>query len=485
MKERMRQQAVTNAAAAGQAGAAPSQVASTSTPRPTLDPGGQIQNAALVVQPSGQLPTNAAAAQQLQPSCAVAAYNGQVHPHSAAMLQSVKRMGQIPMLAAQQRPGFNAIPGSQAPQVPVNGDQQQPRQQPSQHPQQQPPQTSVGPVPGQNQTQLSVNAPQPPASSFSNTPSLSPSTARPPTPSLTSTDTNLGSTQNGSPTRPPSQIPQQSPMIVPQITGMPFHSALPFNYAAHSQGAPHFAPVNAAPQQSQQPQTVAQQQLQQHFTREQLALVQHHAAMKNGINAVNGSHPYLNATSQQHAQHLSNGVPRNGMILPPSQGYPGLHATSNGPNGTSPMMNMPPGNMPLKMPPGRQLQWSRPGGPSQADVNGGAPNGNPTGSPIMQHHMSSPTLTGQSSPVRMNGPLPGGRNSPMNPHPSLQQLSQHQPSPLMDLHHGTPQIPHRTTASPRSDLALLQQQQHRQSQSPHLPMRSPVHQHQMLSNGTG
>ncbi len=99
------------------------------------------------------------------------------------------------------------------------------------------------------------------------------------------------------------------------------------------------------------------------------------------------------------------------------------------PNGTSPMMNMPPGNMPLKMPPGRQLQWSRPGGPSQADVNGGAPNGNLTGSPIMQHHMSSPTLTGQSSPVRMNGPLPGGRNPPMNPHPSLQQLSQHQPSP--------------------------------------------------------
>ncbi len=103
------------------------------------------------MQPSDQLPTNAAATQQLQPSGAVVAYNGQVHPHSAAMLRNVaslKRMGQIPMLTVQQHPGFSVIPGSQAPQVPVNEDQQQPRQQLSQQPQQQLPQTSVGPVPG-------------------------------------------------------------------------------------------------------------------------------------------------------------------------------------------------------------------------------------------------------------------------------------------------------------------------------------------------
>jgi len=240
--------------------------------------------------------------------------------------------------------------------------------------------------------------------------------------------------------------------------------------------------VNGAPQQSKQSQIVAQQQLQQHFTREQLAhhhLAQQHAAMKNGMNAANGGHPYLNAASQQHAQQLSNGVFRNGTILPQPQGYPGLHSTSNGTNVASPM-NMPP-NMPLKMPP-RQLQWSRPG---QTDVNGGAPNGNPTGSPIMQHHLSSPNLAGRSSPVRMNGALPD-RISPMNPHAPIQQLPHHQPSPLMDVHHGTPQLAHRVTASPHSDLAMLQQpQQHRQSQSPHLTMRSPVHQHQMLSNSTG
>ncbi|KAF8329698.1 enhancer of polycomb-like-domain-containing protein [Cantharellus anzutake] len=462
IKERMRQQLTT----------AGGNMALLLVNPPTPDQNAQMQNAALAMQASGQLPMNtsalAAVTQQLQQSGTIPVYNGQM-PQSAAHL---KKMAQMPMLAPQQRAGFNI---SQTSQMAVNGNlpqiQQQQIQQP--HPQllQQPSPTT--PASSQPQTQSSAGpAPPQPTPSYNPSPHLSPTSMRPPTPSVSPTDPNPGLTQN-SPTRPPSQITQQSPMVVPQITGMPFHSALPFNYTP-------------GPKPSQI--LAGQQQLPQHYSREQLAhqiAQQHqHAAMKNGINTVNGGHPYLNGTSQQHVQQMPNGVPRNGMMMmPPPQAYHGLHMANNAANGAPPVMNMSATNMPLKS----ARQWPRHSG-GQADINSNAPNGNPTGSPVMQHHVNSPNLGGQGSPVRMNGVLPGGRNSPMNPHPSLQQLPQHQPSPLMDVHHGAPQIPYRATASPRSassvaDIAMLQQ--HRQSQSPHLAMPSPAHQHQMLGNGAG
>ncbi|KAF8338214.1 uncharacterized protein EI90DRAFT_3118639 [Cantharellus anzutake] len=200
------------------------------------------------------------------------------------------------------------------------------------------PQTSAGPAPPQ------------PTPSYNPSPHLSPTSMRPPTPSVSPIDLNSGLTQTL----------LHSPVVVPQITGMPFHSTLPFNYTPGPQGVPQYPIPNGTSQPSQPSQiSVAQQ--------------------------------YYRSTKYY-------GVPRNSMMMmPPPQAYHGLHMANNAANGAPPVMNMSTMGMPLELPPARQ--WPRHSG-GQADINGNTPNGNPAGPPVMQHHVNSPNL---GSPIHMNG----------------------------------------------------------------------------------
>jgi hypothetical protein len=165
IKERMHQQLTT---AGGQHGVTPSQPVPHGNPLSRLmpDQNAQIQNAVLTMQASGQLlmSTSALAAvtQQLQQSSMIPVYNGQM-PQSAVHL---KKLAQMPMLALQQRAGFNI---SQISQMTVNAS-----------------------------TTYSI---------IQLLPSLSPTSMCPPTPSVSPADLSSGLTQN-SPTHLPSQIMQ-------------------------------------------------------------------------------------------------------------------------------------------------------------------------------------------------------------------------------------------------------------------------------------
>jgi len=167
-------------------------------------------------------------------------------------------------------------------------------------------------------------------------------------------------------------------------------------------GAVPFFSVNGALQQQQQAQFAQAVALQM-------------GSLKNGAGGV----------------AFPNGIP-NGMILPhgqqqtpPQQQQPSMWSVPNlsvavGPNSMGIPMST---NMPARQ------GWPRQN--SVMNVNGPLTNGNvngmmgpPTGSPVQQH-MSSPTLAGRSSPVRLvNGAMAAGRNSPMNPHAGS--------SPVMD-----------------------------------------------------
>jgi hypothetical protein len=293
-----------------------------------------------------------------------------------------------------------------------------------------------------------------------------------------------------SPARPPSQ---QGQMAVPQVNGFP-QVPFPLYQAAQANGGPiggvngqvnggsvPYFPANGSPQQQ------AQQQA-------QFAQVMQMVSLKNGVGGVTFPNGIPNGMIATHLQG-QNGAPRPGMM-----GHPSQHIQQQTPAQQQPgMWSVPamptPGtataalnalglptttNMPLKMPPTRQMGWPRQG--SEANVNGvpqPQTNGNangimgpPTGSPVQQH-MSSPTMAGRSSPVRLvNGVMPG-RNSPMNPHTGL--------SPVMD-QLGTPQ-PHRQTPTP-SPLGLPQDMVMLPHQSPHLAMQSPAHQ-QIIGSSPG
>jgi len=209
-------------------------------------------------------------------------------------------------------------------------------------------------------------------------------------------------------------------------------------------------------------------------------------SLKNGAGGVAFPNGIPNGMILPHGQ---NGAPRPTLIgyptqhgqqqTPPQQQQPGMWSVPNlssaaaGPNS----MGIPTStSMPLKMP--ARQGWPRQN--SDMNVNGHLTNGNvngmmgpPTGSPVQQH-MSSPTLAGRSSPVRLVNGAMAGRNSPMNLHAGS--------SPVMD-QHGTPQ-PHRQTPTP-SPLGLPQDMVMLPHQSPHLTMQSPAHQQQILGSSPG
>ncbi|KAF8325788.1 uncharacterized protein EI90DRAFT_3128325 [Cantharellus anzutake] len=108
--------------------------------------------------------------------------------------------------------------------------------------------------------------------------------------------------------------------------------------------------------------------------------------------------PKISVAQQYYRSTKFYGVPCNSMMMmPPPQAYHGLHMANNAANGAPPVMNMSTMGMPLELPPVRQ--WPRHSG-GQADINGNTPNGNPAGSPVMQHHINLPNL---GSPIHMNG----------------------------------------------------------------------------------
>ena len=278
-----------------------------------------------------------------------------------------------------------------------------------------------------------------------------------------------------SPARPPSQ---QGQMTVPQVNGF---AQAPFALyqSAQANGSPIGAGVNGQVNGGLVPYFSTNGTLQQQAQFAQAMALQM-GSLKNGAGTVAFPSGIPNGIILPHQQG-QNGVARPGMMghpsqqqTPPQQQQTGLWSAPTMPtpntaaNVALNAMGIPTTtSMPLKMPPTRQMGWPRQNSDVQQPPTGGNVNGMmgpPTGSPVQQH-MSSPTLAGRSSPVRLvNGAMPG-RNSPMNPHAGS--------SPVMD-QHGTPQ-PHRQTPTP-SPLGLPQDMLMLPHQSPHLAMQSPAHQ---------
>lgn len=285
---------------------------------------------------------------------------------------------------------------------------------------------------------------------------------------------------------------QQGQMALPQVNGFPqmpfgvYHAQLaqqPAQANGMQNGAGTNGQMNGGPM-SYYAANGNPQQPQQY-----LQVLQMAAQMKNGANGPQITNGIPNAMLAQFPQG-QNGVSRPGIMPPPQQQQqqpaqpgmwvaPGMPTPNSASAALQSMGISPTTNMSLKMPPTRQMAWSRQNSDTGAGLNGSQPPqqngmmGPPTGSPVQQH-MSSPTLAGRSSPVRLVNGGQQGRNSPMNMHPGS--------SPVMD-QHGTPQ-PHRQTSNP-SPLGLPQDMSMLPHQSPHLAMRSPAHQHQVIGSSPG
>ncbi|KAF9519381.1 hypothetical protein BS47DRAFT_29976 [Hydnum rufescens UP504] len=400
--------------------------APTSSNPPTLHPNAPSQPLTTVpptpLTPSSQQPLgNATGAIQPQPPPQPPVQQYSSHAQTALLQAHAQRMSSRPMPIS--RP-LNGVVG----QAPPNGSVRlQPHQIPPSGQQQAPPN-------GAQQHPGSYNA----AQAGGNLNGLEPSVAQLQAPA---SDGNSAPSHVNSPSRPKSQ--PQAPMAVPQMSNLNipgFHGQLPFNY-------PNGVNGQVPP-----------------YTREQM--VHHLATLKTNAQ-------FGNAGLQQ-LQQQANGM--RGMMPPPQQVgqngqyHPGMPMPNGVPNGTP--LGMQAANTPLKMPVTRHMQWARQHsevGPASVvhGVNGGAA-GAGGGSPVM-HHMS-PNASGRASPGRMSSGAIPGRNSPMNPHQQLQQ------QPIMDVH-GVAQ--HRTTPSPLSMVSDVPLMQH---PSPHLPVRSPANQHQLLGN---